>query len=319
MGTTLFLLEKLTIKYNLKRIDFFSKIAYIHNVMSYIQKLILVLLVVPFFFSAQALLPSQLEEFINQMYLQQKSDSQMAEDYSQLVSEFNQEWVQIKESATSEEKAKFLIRLASLEYYMGRVYQSIDSVQTEINKNAALRAGRLKSLIDFHTSRESIVKHHEAALAHIQKIQDLQESEIPNEILAETYALKSEVLNQLCLFKSIDYSIKNFSYVDRYARKALELNPYNIRAFLMVVSAWIYCPPIYGGKPAKALEQMDKFNWPENLRSEDRYNYLLSKAYCYMRLKDETKATDFLTKALSIYPTNAFSNAMKTIMEQGGF
>lgn len=283
------------------------------------KKFILVFILLPFFLYSESIYPTSLEAFIKEMYLQEKSDLEMVPLYEELLKTFTATKEQAFAQANENQKATSLLVLAALEYYMGRVYQSIDSIETEIEKNTALRGGRLKSLVDFHVSREKIIKHHELSLEYIKNIEALDDEAISATILSEMYALKSEVLNQLCLFKSIDFSIKNFANVDKNARKALSLDPYNIRAFLMVVSSWIYCPPIYGGKPNKALDEMDKFNWPQKLREEDRYNYLLSKAYCYMRNKNNSLATSYLEKALAIYPTNAFSNAMKKIIANGGF
>lgn len=266
--------------------------------------------------TAQNFFSSDIEAFIDQMYLQKKSDAQMKDLYNQLLPAYLHK---LKDAKDVKSQGAVLLELVALEYYMGRAFQSFDTTKRVIDHNAAIRAGKLLSLVEFYTARTDAVKHYERATGYLSQINKLDLDNFEKEFVSEFYAIKAEIINQLCFLKTVDYSLLHFPQIGKFARRALKFNPQNWRALQILWATEIYSVPAYGGNPQKAIVALEKIDLNQAPRKEDKYNILLGRAYCYMRLQENEKAEDFLNRCLKFYPTCTFPLAMKEILAKGGF
>lgn len=265
---------------------------------------------------AQSFFSADIESFIDQMYLQKKSDDQMKELYNQLLPAYLNK---LKEAKEVSSQGAVLLELVALEYYMGRAFQSFDTIKRTIEHNEAIRAGKLLSLVEFYTARSDTVKHYDRANGYLNQINKLSLDLFDKNFVAEFFAIKSEIINQLCFLKSVDYSLLNFPQIGKFAKRALKYNPNNLRAMQILWATEIYSIPTYGGNPQKAILSLEKIDLNQVPRTEDKYNILLGRAYCYMRLQQNQKAQECLERCLKYYPTCIFPQAMKEILAAGGF
>lgn len=256
-----------------------------------------------FFFSLMMislLLPTalhslSLETFIRDMYLQQKSDSQLKSDY-----------LTLHKSELSVSQA------VALEYYMARAYQSFDQVSVAVNHNQRMKEGKFLSLMDFYSAREQAVIHYEKGFALLEP---LSEKDMEPELLA----LKADIISQLCLLKSLGYTMVKGPKVKKLARRVLQKDSGNIRAQMLIASARIYPPGVYGGDAKEGIEILDSIQSGDHLSEEERYNISLGYAYCYARLNNQSKSEEYLGEALSIFPSNVFALAVQQMVSRGTF
>lgn len=257
----------------------------------------------------------ELERFIDNMYLQVKADEEMHADYLILLSQLEKEILEVDGDYLLD---YLYLEMIMLEYYMGRVYQSFDSIDIIIAHNRTMRSGELLSLSESYTEREATLWHHERAFSLLEELEEIRTVD-DKKFQAELLALEAEILNQLCLFKSLAFTLRYYPAIGRIAKKALKVDPKNVRGELLLLATKVYSPKVYGGNPTVALEALKEIDLSANIRREDLYNILLSFAYCYLREGQVSLAMKYLDKSLAIYPTNLFSLAMKQLGEAGEF
>jgi tetratricopeptide (TPR) repeat protein len=165
--------------------------------------------------------------------------------------------------------------LSRIEYLMGRAEQNI-----ERKKDAA--------------------GYYEQALAHIEEALD-------KEPFSEGFRMKSEIISQMCLVKGVGFILSKGPKVNPLAEKALDLNPENGKAIILIASSKVYPPPIYGGNPEKGIELMQKANRMPDIEKDDRFNIYSGIGVAYEKLGEKEKAAYWLEKALELYPENVYA------------
>ena len=158
--------------------------------------------------------------------------------------------------------------------------------------------GRVKQ--DFQKKKEAGV-HYEQALEHI-------ESALHTRDFSEGYRLKSEIISQLCYVKGFGYSLVHGPDVVPLAEKALELDPTNGKAAVILGFSKVYLPGIYGGNPKKGIELLKQALELNGIEKDDTFNIYSSIGIAYDKLKNREKALYWLEKSLRIYPGNRFVN-----------
>lgn len=251
-----------------------------------LKKIVLVFVV--FSLSLVCLTGQDLSSFIDSVYLQEKNDSELRADYELLLPTLTEPY-----------------QIATLHYYMARAYQSFDTVEICLDHNRAMRKGKFISLFDFYSERENSVLFYEMAL-------EMVESQVVNE--AKWIALKADVISQLCLLKSLGYTMGNGLKVEKFAREALKLDPIDVVAQLLIASSKIYPPPIYFGSPKKALSLLDNLQLPDEITNENKFNIALGYGYTYGRLGRIKEALAQIDVALAVYPTNYFALAVRQMI-----
>jgi tetratricopeptide (TPR) repeat protein len=114
------------------------------------------------------------------------------------------------------------------------------------------------------------------------------------------------------------------SVVGKNAKKAIELNPKNIRAYLALGIYDYYTPKMYGGmkiteenlKKAVALtEKIDPNPFAPDWGKADAYLYLV-KFYNYEKKFDDAKK--YLDEGLKLFPNFELLKKMKVKFEKNG-
>jgi tetratricopeptide (TPR) repeat protein len=134
--------------------------------------------------------------------------------------------------------------------------------------------------------------------------------------LSEAYRMMSENLGQLCVVKDLGFLILNGPNVPRYAEKALELDPCNPAAQILIASGKIYPPPIAGGDPKAGIALMKRALEMGASEKDDLFNIYSGIGLAYGKLGSKGEAAAWLEKALSIYPNNRFAREERTKLRQ---
>jgi len=146
------------------------------------------------------------------------------------------------------------------------------------------------------------VIHYEAGLACIDRILSGEED-------SESWRMRSELLGHLCLLKDLVFLLKNGRKVVGYAEKALELNPQNAKAQIIIASSKVYPPSVFGGNPQIGLELMRKALAIGTSERDDLFNIYSGIGLAYSKLRSKEQAKRWLEKALELYPGNSFVRA----------
>ena len=89
---------------------------------------------------------------------------------------------------------------------------------------------------------------------------------------------------------------------------ALEINPDNAIAKLIVARSKINVPRLFGGAPNKGIEMLedvlDRANGNPDLRSHERFRFYLALGRGYEKIKEIDKAQTAYENARALYPGN---------------
>ena len=119
----------------------------------------------------------------------------------------------------------------------------------------------------------------------------------------------AEPLGELSLLKDLGFLISNGPKVGQYANKALEIEPKNIKAWLLKASALAYPPTVWGGNYRKALETyatiltMAESGLPKDVLFDLRVG--IATAYANLKLSEH--AAWWFGAALELYPQNPYA------------
>ena len=132
---------------------------------------------------------------------------------------------------------------------------------------------------------------------------------------ADGYAISSEAASRLMLIKGIAYIIRNAPVAERYAKKALEIDPANITAKLVFAQGKVNAPRLFGGDVDLGIEVLEDVLRGETEPSQ-RFTayYALSLAWEKKRAAD--KAVKMIENALGIFPANPEALAQKARLQK---
>lgn len=262
--------------------------------------------------SAEGFIEGNLEPFINSVYNQDPLP-QVETAYARLLEH-------LSKSAVDTYRSWY--QGVALHYYMARAYQFFPTVETCIAYNERVRQGQFLGLDRYYDRREAALLLHEKAFAALQQLKerfsDAYEA-ADAAFSAEMKAMEAEIITQLCLFKSVRYSITHFPKIGLLCKAALKKDGTNPRALLLSLSTPVYSVSAYGGDAQKGLAELNQIDPSLIVRREDEYNYHLSYGYAYMKLGELDKATESITAAAAFYPNAVFPKAMLQIIKEGGF
>ena len=146
-------------------------------------------------------------------------------------------------------------------------------------------------------------RHYEKGYAYIEA-----SAEAASGDYSESWRMKSEIISQRCLVRGVGYILGNGLNVGKYAEKALEMNPDNGKAIIIIASSKVYPPPIYGGDPEEGIRLMEEASEKPDVEKDDLFNIYSGYGIAYEKLKDYEKARFWLESALMLYPDNAYVN-----------
>ena len=171
-----------------------------------------------------------------------------------------------------------------------------------------------KSWIEYYMGRsERDRKNLELARQHLEKGLAYIDRALKSGDFSEGCTVKSELIGQMCLVQRelshMFYLISNGPSVNRLAQEAIRLAPANGKAQIIIASSKIYPPAIYGGNPRKGIAMLKQVLEIPGLEPDDLFNVYSGIGIGYGKLGESATATNYLQKALAIFPSNKFVNA----------
>jgi tetratricopeptide (TPR) repeat protein len=145
------------------------------------------------------------------------------------------------------------------------------------------------------------------ALARFEEGMVQAQRSLDTEVSPEGWVMLAENLSQSCSIQSVGYVMRYGLDVDRYAKKALALDPGNTAAQILIASRWVYAPSPFNNLK-RGIQMMEDIlnNFETRLQKDDRFNVCSAIGYAYLQQKKPQEARLWLQRSLSIYPTNQY-------------
>ena len=116
-------------------------------------------------------------------------------------------------------------------------------------------------------------------------------------------------LSELCLIKDMAFLVLNGPKISQNARKILAIEPGQPGATITLASAKAYPPPIFGGNPREAIEQLVALIalHPEGFEKDELFDIRACLGTACTKLKRNADARFWFAAALELYPSNNYA------------
>ena len=267
-----------------------------------IQRLLPLILLICFAHSLSADAESLVNDFRDAMYLQQIDDDALFQMYSSTLTD-------LADLNLGERDLTFWKAQAA--YYMARGYQAPATVDVVIAQDKNLRTGKFKQMQKSYDNLDKIVSFYEDSLS-------LSGDYLEGGRDARGVRLYAEALSQLSTLKSLGYLMSHGPKVQPLAEEAIELDPGEIKAHLLLASRYVYSPGVWGGDPDKGIAMLEDIGRMTGLSREDEFNINIGIGFAHTMAGRWDEAVSFFQKAHEIYPGNVFAAGMIELSEAGG-
>lgn len=142
------------------------------------------------------------------------------------------------------------------------------------------------------------------SLKALENAQEQSELALMEGKTSENWRVDAEIKSYIMLQKGISYIIKNSNKVSDNAQKALDLDPANARASLIVAQGLINAPALFGGNIKKGIKTLENLTTRDDLKREDIFFIYKSLGDAYKKSKKRENAIKAFEKALEIFPKN---------------
>ena len=147
----------------------------------------------------------------------------------------------------------------------------------------------------------------EESIIELEKSKVLAMDAMEFEETDDLWRIISDAGSIIMLQKGVGYIIANSGKVQEQAEKALEMNPDNARAGLIVAQGLMNAPALFGGNKRKGLEQLQMLSKRTDLSEEDRYFIMMSLSDAYILMKKNNDAIRNYRMILAFYPGNGLA------------
>ena len=197
---------------------------------------------------------------------------------------------------------------AMVNYYLGRFYQDIGTVEEMIRYAADLREGRYLSLRRYYNRREE-------AMAAYGNAADSAKRFLEEAPCAEAHRLYGEILGQMLILGDVRDLFVIGGKARRHVEEALKADGSHTKALIQEASRLAYSPKAYGGNPEKARELYRAALRGGGADTEDLFNiYGGFGMAAFMEGKD-SEAAAWFREASTVYPGNAFAAGMAEFLD----
>jgi tetratricopeptide (TPR) repeat protein len=150
-------------------------------------------------------------------------------------------------------------------------------------------------------------KRKDEALARFEEGMSLARLSLDEAASPEGWVMLAENLSQACSIQSVGYVMRNGLHVERYAKNALDLDPGNTAAQILIASRWVYAPAPFNNLK-RGIQMMEDIlnNFEARLQKDDRFNVCSAIGYAYLQQKKSQEAKTWFQRALMVYPANQY-------------
>ncbi len=160
------------------------------------------------------------------------------------------------------------------------------------------RISLIKGQIYFeHGEKKSSIRELKKSLGFAEESKNLNE-------VSDTLRTMAEANSLLMLQKGFIYIIANFKRPQNQAKRALELDPDNSRAALVIAQFLCNAPAIAGGNLDEGIALLKSQADRDDLRREDKFALLQSLSEIYLDNDELRDALYYCNLALNLYPGN---------------
>jgi tetratricopeptide (TPR) repeat protein len=150
-------------------------------------------------------------------------------------------------------------------------------------------------------------KRKDEALARFEEGMAQARTSLEGAVSPEAYVMLAENLSQSCILRPVTYVMAHGLDVERYAKKALNLDSGNTAALYLRASRWVYAPvPFHNHR--RGIQMMEDIlnTYDARLDKDDRFNVNIAIGYAYLEQKKSRDAQVWLNRARSVYPSNKY-------------
>jgi len=240
-----------------------------------------------------------IENFRDEMYLQRIDDATLSQMYQDML-------VILEELDLDEQE--LLFRKSQAAYYMARGYLAFDKTEEVLESDREFRNSKFRAVQKRYKNLEEIIQLLEESMS-------LSEQYLTMGRDARGIRQYAESLSQIATLKTMSYLISNGPKVQTLAREAIELDPDEIKAHMLIASRYIYSPLIFGGNPAKGIGIIETTVQKGSPDREDMHSINVALGVANLKLERWLEAAYYFGKAQEIYPGNVYSAAMLSFCE----
>ena len=186
--------------------------------------------------------------------------------------------------------------------------EKMDALEVSLDKESPnwktkywqAKAALIKGQILFETGQKKL------SLSELERSQSLSMESIAKKDNSDSWRLMADAGSYIMLQKGMFYIMGNSSKVQDQAEMALELDPLNARASLIIAQYLTNAPKIAGGNITEGIEIFENLTKRYDLIDEDSF-------YIFMGLSEAMKKNDQIDEsiracrmALSYFPENEY-------------
>ncbi len=149
----------------------------------------------------------------------------------------------------------------------------------------------------------------------LERAYDLLGEALELEERSDFLVLRAESLGQLCVLRGLIFAATNGPEVRRMTKRALEIDPENVKGRILQANDRLYTPKLFGGNPREGLTLFTKLVEREDLERDDLFNIYSGIGVGWSMEKNDEKAEEWLSKALEVYPGNIYLKRILGIWE----
>lgn len=192
-----------------------------------------------------------------------------------------------------------LVLTATDLYFDGKTSEALNMIERAESPDSPYWSARL-----LHLKGRILVRlgDEDAAEDLFTEMDRLCVEEVTPEVSA--LSLRSEARSRLMLIRGIPYTIRNAGKTERIARDALEIEPDNALALLVLAQGKINAPGIFGGDVDFGISCLERVLENTTPESGELFTAYISLSEAWEKKKDYARATRYAETALSIYPGN---------------
>jgi tetratricopeptide (TPR) repeat protein len=144
------------------------------------------------------------------------------------------------------------------------------------------------------------------AQRRFERGRDLLLSSLQRRESSQAYRLLADTYAQLLILNGLLYKMSYGPKVREMAEAALRLDPTDAKARLTLALFYKNAPAIAGGSRAKSLELLHSLEKERELARVDRFSLNAWLGILYSESRRPEEARRYLTRALQVYPGNAW-------------
>ena len=177
----------------------------------------------------------------------------------------------------------------------------LDEIDSELSPYWQARVLHLRGLIRQEEGNKK------EAVGYFEQMEDFIEDSAGFSSTADGMALHALAITRQMYLKNVFYILDHLKRAFRLTEKALEMDPDNFTALVVLAHLKAKTPKLFGGDIDLALELLDKAMELEVNENAEKFSLYMTMIVTHSRNKTMSTAELYLEKALEIYPGSSMA------------